>query len=245
MALRTTLDQLVEMLRDEIKGSSNSSRGTDHRAYLERIIKRHYETLCDDYEWSFLKVNRGEARKELEAGARYYDFPVAMDVRDTIKCFLFYGNVWTELEYGIDHSHYTQMDPDLGQRADPALRWQIKDGRQFEVWPLPASDGDLGDPDDFAGPFVEFTGMRKPEALTAGDSRADMDDQLIVLACKAEIKEEQKTGSGLPAQRAFITRLQNMKNRYGGGRRRVRIGMGAHDGSRFPAQLIRAFPASN
>lgn len=237
MALRTTLDQLVEMLRDETKVSSNSSRGTDHRAYLERLIKRQYETLCDEFDWSFLKVHRGDARKTLEAGSRYYDFPIEMDVRDTVKCFHFFGNIWTELAYGIEFGDYNQLDPDPDhdQRSDPQLKWQIRDGRQFEVWPLPASDGNI----------VEFTGTRKPEALVSGIARADMDDQLIVLYAAAEVKEDQKPGSGIVKQRAAVQRHQQLKSRYGGGRRRVRIGMGVNDGSRYPAQLIRAVRASN
>ena len=235
MALRTTFGQLVEMLRDECKISSNSSRGSDHLAYLQRLIKRHYESLVDEYEWSFLKVDRGAAQKVLEAGERYYDFPIEMSVQDTIKAFHFYGNVWVELQYGIEFSHYNQLNPDMDQRSDPQLRWQIKDGKQFEVWPLPASNGNL----------VEFTGMRAAEALTSNTSRADMDDQLIVLYAAAEVKEDQKQGTGLVKAQAASRRLSQMREKYGGGRRRVRMGMGQQGPSRKPADLILAYRASN
>lgn len=235
MALRTTMAQLVEMVRDECGLSSNSSRGADHLAYIQRLIKRHYETLVDDFEWSFLKVNRGDAQKVLEAGERYYDFPIAMDVKDTIAAWHFYGNVWVELKYGIEYSDYNQMNPDLDQRGDPQLRWQITERKQFEVWPLPASNGNL----------VEFTGTRMPELLTSDTARADMDDQLIVLYTSAEILEKQKQGSGAVKAGAAARRLANMREKYGGGRRRVRIGMGQQGPSRRPADYIIAVRSSN
>jgi hypothetical protein len=235
MALRTTLEQLVEMVRDETKVSSNSSRGSDHLAYIQRLIKRHYETLCDAFEWSFLTVHRGDAQVSLEAGQRYYDWPIEMDTKDTMKAHHFYGNVWVPLEYGIDYANYNQMNPDMNQRADPQMRWQIRDERQFEVWPLPASNGNL----------VEFTGTRRPTKLVANSDRADMDDQLIVLMTAAEILEAQKPGNGAVKAAAASSRLAAMREKYGGGRRRVRMGMGTQEPSRRPADYILAYRASN
>lgn len=237
MALRTTLEQLVEMVRDETKSSSNSSRGTDHLAYIERLIKRHYQTLTDgEFEWSFLKVERGDAQKVLEAGSRYYDFPIAMDSANyTVKAFHFCNNIWSELTYGIDFKDYNQMNPDMNQRSDPTLKWRIINERQFEVWPLPATNGNL----------VEFTGMRKPEALTSNTSRADMDDQLIVLGVAAEILEDMKAGSGAVKAAAYTRRFGVLRRRYGGGRVRVRMGMGVQGPTRRPADYIIAVRADN
>lgn len=234
MARGTTLGQLVEMVRDECGISSNSSRGNDQLGYITRLIKRQYEFLCDEYDWSFLRVDNDEATKTLEAGERYYDFPVEMDTKNTIECWHFYGNVWVKLDYGITMEDYTAMNPETDQRGDPTLKWRIKDGDQFEVWPLPASDGNL----------VRFTGTRRPTPLTANNSRCDMDDLCVVLFVAAEILAKQDQKDAPLKLAAAKARLAKMKALYVG-RARVRMGLGEVDNAQRGWPRIRAFPASN
>lgn len=222
------------MLRDECGTSSNSSRGTDNLAYLQRLIARTYEFLVDEYDWSFLRIDNDEATKELEAGERYYDFPVAMDMKDAIHADHFYGNVWVPLDYGIDMSDYTAMNPETNQRADPAIKWQVKNERQFEVWPMPASTGNL----------VRFRGRRLPERLTADDSRADMDDQLIVLYAAAEVLSKKGQKDAELKLAAAKQRMMQMKAAYSS-KLKVRIGMAERLDPQRGWPRIRAFPAAN
>jgi hypothetical protein len=230
-----TRGQLVEMLRDECGISSNSSRGNDNLAYLLRVLKRHYEFLSDEYDWPFLRIDNDEATKELEAGERYYDFPITMDLESTLTADHFYGNVWTPLDYGIGPEEYTAMNPETGQRADPQLKWRIKDGKQFEVWPMPATNGNL----------IRFKGRRRITPLTSDDSICDLDDQLVVLYASAEVlaKKNQKDADlklAAAKQRLIQTRAASAD------RRKVRVGMGYDDGQfRRGFPRIRAFPASN
>jgi hypothetical protein len=235
VALRTTLEQLVEMTLDAVGASSATSRNNDYRQYVIRQIQRVYETLCDDFDWTFLRVSNDEAMKEVEAGERYYDFPVAMDMRNVVECWYFYNSVWVPLTYGIGPEQYTAMNPELNQRADPAIRWRDSSERQFEIWPLPASNGNI----------VMFRGRRLPTPLTSDTARADMDDQLIVLYTAAEIlaKSNQKDAelklAAANARKIRMRALYSDKNK-------VRMGMGQsweQDQRGWPR--IRAFPASN
>lgn len=246
MALRTTLGQAVEMLRDECGISSASSRGNDNLAYLQRLIKRYYETLVDDFDWAFLRVGDEEATKILEAGERYYDFPVEMDIEKTINAYIFYGNVWVPMIYGIEPTDYNSMNPELNQRADPAIKWRIRNESQFEVWPLPASTGAYvadGPAQTISGPLVRFTGRRRAERLTGNDSRMDMDDQVVVLYCAAEVLAKQGQKDAEAKLAAANKRLATLRAGYSD-RRKVRIGMGENPADQRGWPRIRAFPAS-
>lgn len=232
--LRTTFGQLVEMLEDECGISSASSRGNDNRAYLQRLIKRQYEFLCDENDWTFLHIGNDEATKTLQAGEQFYDFPTAMGgANNTIKAETFYGNVWVPLIYGITPADYTAMNPATNQRADPQIKWRIYSDRQFEVWPMPATNGSL----------VRFSGRKNPEPLVSDTSRADMDDQLIVLYCAAEVLAKQNQKDADLKLAAAKARLIQMKAGYTD-RTRVRMGMGCHGDDQRGWPRIRAFPAS-
>jgi hypothetical protein len=173
----TTLDELVEQLRAECRLSTDSSRGVESRSMLVQVINRTYEVLFDDYDWSFLKLKREDCFKQLYAGQRYYNCPVESDVDSLTRAWINYGNVWVPLEYGIDFSHYSQMDSEQDQRADPAQCWVVRDDGQFEVWPIPASNDNR----------IGFEGKRKFSRLSAGSDRCVLDDSLVVLFAAAEI----------------------------------------------------------
>lgn len=228
--LRQTFGQLKEMVRDECAISSNSSRGNDQLGYIERLIKRHYESLCDEHDWTFLHVTNDDATKVLEAGQRFYDFPVAMDLRNTISADTFYGNVWVPLIYGIDMQDYTAMNPELNQRADPQIKWRVYTERQFEVWPMPASNGNK----------IRFTGKRLPERLVGDQSRADMDDQLLALYVSAEILTKQESGDAEIKLAAAQARLAKLKALYSG-RSLARMGMGTNPADQRGWPRIRVF----
>ena len=235
----TPFGTVIEMLRDECGTSSASSRSNDNLAYLKRILNRQYEFLCDDFDWTFLRIDNDEATKTLQAGDRYYDFPVAMDLETTIDADTFYGNIWIPLAYGISPQNYNAMNPELDQRADPQTNWRVvtdaNGAVQFEVWPLPASNGNL----------VRFKGRRKFVTLVNDTDICHMDDQLVVLYSAAEVlaKKNQKDAELKIA--AAKARLVQMRAGYSD-RNRVRVGMGSswqEDQRGWPR--IRAYRASN
>jgi len=235
MARGTTLQQLVEMVRDECALSSSSSRGIDHLAYIKRLLKRHYEELCDSFDWTFLRVDNDDAEKVLQAGERFYDFPVKMDMKTTVDCWHFYGNVWVKLDYGIGPMEYTAMNPDTNQRAVPLLKWRASGDNQFEVWPEAASNTDK----------VRFTGKRKPNPLVSDSDACDMDDILLVLSVSSEILGKQGSKDAPIKADAMSKRMGVMRRLYSD-RRKVRMGMGApSDGTGRGWPRVRAFPATN
>lgn len=175
--LNKTLDQLIEETRAESRLSTDNSRGLENRENIKQIVARNYEVLFGDYDWPHLAVKREDCFVTMEAGARYYDYPDMLDV-ETIKGAAYrMGNVWVPLEYGIQLATYNMLDSEADRRADPVLRWMIRDDRQFEVWPIPASNGNL----------VGFEGKRKFVPLNKGSDRCLIDSIVVVLFSAAEI----------------------------------------------------------
>lgn len=177
MARRTTLEDVRNQLKKECRRSSATSRATDNDEYLDALIRRYAEQIYMDYDWPWARMHKEDGDKELAAGQRYYDFPTQLDVERTIKLYRKYGNTWTELPQGITPIDYSAHDSDVDERADPALKWDVYDERQFEIWPLPASNGDI----------VRWDGYRRMEALVDDTSRLDVDDMLVVLFAASEV----------------------------------------------------------
>lgn len=223
MALRTTLNDIVEMVRGECKLSTNTSRGIDHRDHLITLIRRHYQMLAEDYDWQHLELKKTDAvsRVHLQAGSRYYNFPSAVNVQKITKAHVLWSGVWTPLDYGINYRDYTAISPEDDERTDPPQSWEFYGHEQFEVWPLPASDHSTDAPYG-----VAFEGQRAVEALTNNSNRADLDDILITLFVSAEVLGgmEKKTAAEmkLSAAQARLTKLRGNL----GDKSRVRMGLG-------------------
>lgn len=236
--LRNTLGNIVSMLRAETGSSSASSQGNDYLLYLQTLIKGQNEQLLESHDWAFMRVSNEDATKVLQAGERYYDFPVAMSLHGTIDAEVYYNNIWLPLEYGIGPPEYSAFNSDIGVRAEPPLKWRIRSERQFEIWPIPDSDQTFS---------VRFSGVRLPTPVTGNDSPVDFDDWCIVWFCAAEIlaKRDQKDADlKLAKAQARLTSLKAMYS----DRRKIRIGMG--DSARNPrlnntVLVYRSYSASN
>lgn len=187
MALRSTFGQVIEMVRNEARLSTNSSRGIDHLDHIKQVIRRHYATLAEEYDWQHLNVVRDSAssRKVLQAGSRYYNFPADINPLAIERAWVKFGGVWEPLAYGIGYPQYSAFDPEADQRTDPVTHWDFHGDAQFEVWPLPASNGSAGGDGE-----VAFEGLKRIETLTTTSNRLDMDDHLVTLLAASEILTE-------------------------------------------------------
>jgi len=204
------------MVRDEARLSSNTSRGTDHRANIVRLIQRHYQTLADSYDWQHLELKRLEAFKQLAASQRYYDFPVNLNTEKIASAWYQHGNIWTQLDYGISLENYNAQDSDAGQTSNIVNNWDYFGQTQFEVWPMPAS----------ADGKVLFSGLKKVEQLSNDDSQADIDDILISLYVSAEILAGNGQQAAAQAKiEAASARLSQMRSAKAS-KIRVKIGGG-------------------
>lgn len=224
MALGTTFGDVIEMVRDECRLSSNTSRGIDNLAYIKRLIKRQNEMLAQDYDWRHMTIAEPNGDKTLEAGSRYYDYPATLDPQRITSVWTEEGGTWEELVDGI-----TPADYNLVGRMDPPLKWSRYTEAQFEVWPTPASNGGI----------VRFVGQRKPTALVNESSRLDMDDILVSLICAAEILAGTKQADAQAKADAAKRRLAQMRAGYAD-RTRVMVGRA----SRETIPLTEAFVQS-
>jgi hypothetical protein len=234
VARGTQLQTLAEMLQDECRLSSATSRGVDHRTYLQRLIKRVQEELYDDFDWPFMKIKRDEADKTLAAGQRYYDFPTALNPERITTVHVNNGGIWTPLVRGIGTREYSAMDSDSDVRSDPALHWDWYGEDQFEVWPMPAANGDT----------VRFDGRKKLTALSQESATADLDDILIVLFCAAEVlapnnQKDAEVKLQKAQRRLAVLGMNNMRSAGP-----MRFGGGARDGGRRETTLRVARVAS-
>lgn len=219
MALRTTFGEVIDMVREEAGLSTNTSRGVDHLDQIKRLIKRHYKSLAEDYDWRHLELKRDSSvsRKILQAGSRYYDYPTAANPQKITRAWVKWGSTWLPLDYGITYADRSAYDPDNGQRIDPIQRWMAYDTAQFEVHPLPATNGVADGANE-----VAFEGQRKVTELTQDGSRLDMDDILISLMCAAETlaASGRKDAAQVKAD-AAVARLWTLRGNTGSAARYV------------------------
>lgn len=223
MALRTTFQEVIQQVRAEAKLSSNTSRGIDHLDYIKQLIRRHYYMLAEDYDWQHLEIKRDSSvsRKILQAGSRYYDFPTALNPLRIEKAWVKWGSVWLPLTYGITYNDRNALDPDADQRSDPITSWSFYGGDQFEVHPIPATNGAADGANEIA-----FEGQKKVEQLTSDTNRLDMDDILVSLLAAAEIlagNEKQKEAE--TKAQAAMARMQRLRANMGS-KTRYRMGLG-------------------
>lgn len=232
--LNQTLGKVVEMVRNEAKLSSKTSRGIDHRDHIVHLIKRTHEQLYDDFDWEYMLIHKEDAGKTLQAGERYYDFPAKLNVERAFELWHNYGNSWVLLDYGISPHHYSQHDSDNDERADPALAWQVRDEKQFEIWPIPTTSIEE----------VRFSGHKKLNILDSDDSRLNMDDILVSLMCASEILADNNSPGASSKTALAQARLQKMRARHGS-KIKVRIGMGGDEQSQLGFPRIRAVYNAN
>lgn len=174
MARGTSLGQLVVMLRKEIGDATSAALGQNTLPHLQHVLARTQEFLWNDFNWPHLRVYREEV---LQAGERYYSYPSDFGFDNVENVHVRYNDDWRIVLYGIEPEHYNLSDPELDAREDPVCRWQAYEDNQFEVWPLPASNGLR----------LRFEGRRNLHPLIADQDKADLDDNLIVLFAATEI----------------------------------------------------------
>jgi hypothetical protein len=223
MARGTTLGQLVTMLREEIGDATSAALGQNNLPHLKRVLARTQEFLWNDHTWAHLRVYREEV---LQAGQRYYSFPADLAFDRVENVHVRHDETWRPVEYGIELGHYNSSDPELDDRDDPVIRWQAYEDDQYEVWPLPATNGTA----DGSG-RMRFEGIKKLDPLIADGDRAELDDNLIVLFAATEILAR-RDSKDAKAKENLATRLYNRLK----GQQTGKKGMFVMGGGRDPRQ---------
>jgi len=207
MSRGTQLIQLLSMLRAEAGQSMKVSVGVDAEGGFKHLLARTQESLYDDYDWPFMRVL---PTKALSAGQRYYDLPADLNMERIESVVVWDSGSPCPLTRGIDWPDYAQHNSDGGERADPALKWDIRHTgtkEQIEIWPVPASN-DM---------TLQFKGIKKLNPLIANDDTAELDDLMITLFAASEILARQKSEDAGAKLAAAKDRRAIMRGRTKGG----------------------------
>jgi hypothetical protein len=166
----TTLSEMVQKFRLETGQSMQLAQGQQTREHVKQMLDRVQEVLYNDFDWPFLRIYRTE---NILVNERLYSWPDDLVVEDVRQLWDKYNDYYTPVGYGITfEDRNAQGDTDL---ADPILKWQIVDDRQYEVWPTPASARTL-----------YIYGYKAYSPLKADGDRCILDDNMIILFAAAE-----------------------------------------------------------
>jgi hypothetical protein len=232
MARGTPLSRLVVMLRDELRRASTPSIGADDLASLRQVLNRNYRILALDHDWPHLmKVSN---RMTLYAGQRYYDLPDQIDYDRIINIIAWYSSEPYELMRGIDFADYATYDPELDERSEPVLKWDIRwtgDTDQLEIWPLPNTNAQQ----------LQIRAIRELPALVDDTDKCLLDDQLVVAFAAAELATAQKSADAEIKAGQAQRLLGMLKARSNNNQEEYRVGLGRDDanGSRPYQAVVR------
>lgn len=232
MARGTSLGELVTMVREEAGHSTNAALGQNTLDGLKQKIRRQQEVLWEDWEWPHLRVQRGIP---LSAGSRYYNPPADLSMNHRIdEVSVFFEGMWRPVENGITMAHYNSVHSDSGERRDPVECWELYEGDQIEVWPIPETGDGVtfvtgGDHGGYGippgqvnvvsgSPVLVFRGTRNLKPLIAETDTADLDDRLITLFVAAELLAKQKSEDA----RAKLSMAQRLYEKLKGNNSKMR-----------------------
>ncbi len=196
MARGSTLGVMLTMLRAECRYAADSGVGQSKNPALKASLKRQYAMLYEDHDWPHLMGAWED--KSIVAGSRYYDFPTDINMEGAVKAYVSWGGLWLPLQAGFDPTVYNEHDSDDDERSDPVQAWRVYSGTQFEVWPLPASNG-----------TVRFVGKQNMTAFETDTDTCLLDDHLVVLYAAAEELADKPRGKVLAD--AAARRLAQLK----------------------------------
>ncbi len=190
------------MLRDEVGHANSVAVGVDATPGLQQILRRTQDTLYLRHDWPFLRQHFD--RITLQAGARFYDVPPALNLERIEEVLIWYNGLPSPIEKDIGAREYAEYDSESGSRAEPALRWDVRwtgTKEQIEIWPVPSTNDQQ----------LQFRGIRKLRPLVKNGDVCDLDDHMIVLFAAAEILARQKAPDAQAKLQAGEARFQLLK----------------------------------
>ncbi len=182
MARGVQLSQLVKDVRAECGHSMSVSQGVNTREKIQYLLRRTQTELFEANEWPQLFVYRDVL---LHAGDKTYDFPIDFSFEHTLHLHYLNGTTWSAVPYGIGDAEYSvySTDTENPTRASPVQRWNFDpDNAQFEVWPVPPTDG-----------TVRLWGTKARAPFIAEGDRCTLDGTMLVLFVASEILAKSKS----------------------------------------------------
>lgn len=180
MAIGTTLANMVTMLRAELRDSIASGHQPDWQPMLREALRSAQDTLWLTEDWPHLKIK--DASFSTAGTTRFYSMSgTALGQSSLRQVDVRWQGKRTPLAYGIDTSHYDQLNPSLaGDARDPAQRYDfafVGGETVLELWPVPATNTQV----------VLLSGQAALGAFNEDHHTCTLDDRLIVLHAKADL----------------------------------------------------------
>lgn len=198
MARGVALEKLVSDLRLELRLSPEPSVGELMTPQLIYQLNNAQEELWMDFDWSH---KRGDVDVSLRENERYYDFPERIDLERVECAFAKWDNWWVPVKRGIDPLLYNARDSEKCETDRPVLRWDVFNGDQFEVWPLPNVNCDK----------FRFRGILNVPAMLKLTDVCELDSNLLV---KLAAWKMAKSSDKVEAEKAFKSYYATIRGRY-------------------------------
>ncbi len=202
MSRGTLLSEMVTDVRAECGHSLNAAQSVSTREKIQYLLRRTQAELYDNHEWPQLEVYRDVL---LHAGDKTYDFPADINFEHTIKLHYLDGSVWYDVPYGVGDGEYSlhSTEYDDPSRVYPVQRWRFDpDSAQFEVWPVPPTDGK-----------VRIWGTKALAPLVKESDRSTLDGTMLVLFVAAELLARDKSEDAQLKLQKAQERLRRLKTR--------------------------------
>ncbi len=180
MPYNVTLQELVQQVRAEIGTSVNPAQGQSELPRIQQYLRRTQERLWAEFAWPHMLVQDDET---MLVGQRSYTFNTPIDFDRVTEAEILWGNFRQPVVYRIGRRELNAFDSNLDVRSDPVQKWQHYGDNQFEVWPIPAS----------AGQVLTYRGTAKLRPLIANGDQCDLDSNLLVLFVAAEMLAKLKS----------------------------------------------------
>ena len=199
MEVGVALSELRRRLMAETFQSLNPNQTTSSTPFYNYALDRVQREQWNDIEWPHLTIYKD---MPMVVGQRYYTYPPQLPFDSIFRIWWPQGVNWVPLDYGINPQTYATMGGELIQ-AWPPRRWrnvamfdeitmQTQPAAQFEVWPIPATQGE----NPTASPYaLRIEGNAPINALVEDTDICVIDATLIVLFAAAEILAQQKSES--------------------------------------------------
>jgi len=192
---------LINMLRDELRRSTDPAVSSSDVDGLKRVLNRNYEFLYTDYDWPFLRVVFNS--DPMLSGEYLYDFHT-LDPERIEKVAVWHNGVACPITRGIGFEQYSQFDTEDGERSSPVQFWDMRsvdNHVMYEVWPVP----------DDTTQYIQFIGWRQFVRLVNDIDQCMLDDNLVVAFSAAELLLAQGSAdaeSKLRSAQALYSRLR-------------------------------------
>jgi len=200
---------MINMLRDELRRSTDPAVSSSDIDSLKRVLNRTYEFLYTDYDWPILR--EVFPSDEMLAGEFLYDLH-DIDPERIEHVALWHNAAACPLERGIGFDEYSLYDTEDGERSSPVQRWDLRlvnNTVQYEVWPIP----------DGTKMYVQIIGWRKFNRLVNDIDVCLLDDNLVVAFAAAEMLTAQGSADAESKQRSAQAMYVRLRGRVKSGSR--------------------------